>query len=311
MAHQTGLQNSSRHEHEEAAKKSKAPTDKTMPNGIEDIIIGDGVAQYKQMCEVERRLDAIIMRKRLQILNSDSEQKNARRHRKMRIWVSNTVENQPWQGAGELDEAQFDFDTGIEATYRVKIEGRLLPNGGEEETATAESSKMSKVNATNHDPTSDAQKSPKPHTRLSDVFKKITIDFDRSRSLQPETMTAVEWEKPVKDLKTRLTPTADFDCLEFERKSDENINCTIRLYRHEAPERYTLSDGLADIVDSKEEDRTSILMKIWEYVRTMGLQQEEDKRVIRCDERLKTVRSVPLRFSDSLFDYASSVSARI
>ena len=343
-------------EQDEGLRKSKVPTDKNIPEGIENIIVGDGVAQYKQMREVERRLDAIMTRKRLQALDPNVRPAGARRYRKLRVWISNTVENQPWQGGGEMDEAQFDFDTGIEATYKVKIEGRLVPdevdesysakkkkktnlNGGMEEgpkidrqqppdgadeghTAHGERNISSKddmeedaksnekespdegdenynierkTKTTSHDemekdPNSDEQRSSPPsHVRMSHILSQITIDFDRSKSLQPEAMTAVEWKKPLKDPKTPLPQAADFDCLEFERKGDENMNCTINLYRDEEPQRYTLSDELADIVVSKEDDRASILMKIWEYVKFMGLQQEEDRRMIRCDERLKAV----------------------
>lgn len=284
---------------DEAARISKVPTDKTIPDGVEDMIVGDGVAQYKQLRELERRLDALITRKRLQALDPDVRQgytAEARRYRKMRIWISNTVDNQPWQGGDELDEVQFDFDTGIEATYRVKIEGRLLPDQSDDTAVPEKKVESTTSDASGSDPDSDQEDLPKPpppppspHIRMSHAFSQITIDFDRSGSLQPEGMTAIEWKKPARNFRAHLPPTADFDCLEFERKSDENINCTINLYRDEQPERYTLSNELADVVASKEEDRASILVKIWEYVKIMGLQQEEDKRMIRCDDRLKAV----------------------
>ena len=297
VSQQIGQQNATMHDLDEAARRSRVPTDKNIPDGVDDLIIGDGVAQYKQMREVERRLDAIMTRKRLQALDPDIRSGSARRYRKMRIWISNTVENQPWQDRGELEEAQFDFDTGVEATYKVKIEGRLLLDEGDEKQPTEKKTRTDSNDGTEEDPKSDEQQSPlPPHVRMSHVFSQITVDFDRSKSLQPEAMTAVEWKKPPKDPKAPLPPTADFDCLEFERKSDENVNCTINLYRDEDPERFTLSDELAEVVLSKEEDRTSILMKLWEYVKIMGLQQEEDKRVIRCDDLLKAVSHVGAPF---------------
>lgn len=47
--------------------RSRKPTDKNIPDGVEDCIIGDGVRNYKELREVERRLDATMMRKRLDI----------------------------------------------------------------------------------------------------------------------------------------------------------------------------------------------------------------------------------------------------
>ncbi len=67
------------------------------------------------------------------------------RFKTIRIWVSNTVENQLWQTGGNgVNVDSFDFSTTAEASYRVKIEGRLLdddeddgdePNNGESKDA--------------------------------------------------------------------------------------------------------------------------------------------------------------------------------
>lgn len=49
--------------------KSRRPTDKTIPDGVEDAIIGDGVARYRDLRDYERRLDATMTRKRLDIVD--------------------------------------------------------------------------------------------------------------------------------------------------------------------------------------------------------------------------------------------------
>lgn len=279
-----------------AKRRSKKPTDKTMPEGIEDLIVGDGVQQYKQLRDVERKLDAIMMRKRLD--QQDSLHNSTKRYSTLRIWISNTVENQPWQGRS-LDENAFDFNMGVEATYKVKIEGRLLEDEDADDASEASdeeegNSKPVDGDATDHNsaPAAEAPKVPpfRQRTKLSHFFKSITVDFDRSKSLQPDGTTQVEWKKPhVPPNSAVLPPAADFDSLEFERKSDENINCTINFYRDEIPERFQLSKQLADVLDTTEDDRASIIMGIWEYVKAMGLQQDEEKRQIQCDDRLKAV----------------------
>jgi SWI/SNF-related matrix-associated actin-dependent regulator of chromatin subfamily D len=52
---------------EAAKKRAREPTDKNIPDGVEDVIIGDGVQRYKELRDIERRLDATMMRKRLDI----------------------------------------------------------------------------------------------------------------------------------------------------------------------------------------------------------------------------------------------------
>ena len=280
-----------------AKRRSEKPTDKTMPEGVEDLIVGDGVQQYKRMRELERKLDAVMMRKRLD--QQDSLHNATKKYSTVRVWISNTVENQPWQGR-DLDENAFDFTSGVEATYRVKIEGKVVededPDDASEEGSDGEGEDKPDGDAMDEDGASptDTPKQPttRQRTKFSHFFKAITVDFDRNKNLQPDGLTQVEWKKPQVPLNTAvLPPQADFDCLEFERKSDENINCTINLYRDESPERFTLSKELADILDTDEDDRASVVMGIWEYVKAMGLQKDEEKRMIQCDDRLKAVSS--------------------
>ena len=116
---------------EKMRRIAKNPTDKNIPEGVEDVCIGDGVARYKELRQVERTLDATMMRKKLDVMDSKHHSR-ASRYGTMRIWVSNTVENQPWQGNGIDTEAAFDFESDTNATYRVKIQGRLLDDEGDE-----------------------------------------------------------------------------------------------------------------------------------------------------------------------------------
>lgn len=52
---------------ERAKTRSSKPTDKNIPDGVEDCTIGDGVQRYRELRDVERRLDSTMMRKRLDI----------------------------------------------------------------------------------------------------------------------------------------------------------------------------------------------------------------------------------------------------
>jgi len=206
----------------------------------------------------------------------------------LRIFVSNTAKDQPWQVSDRpLDENAFDFDTGQIPTFRVKIEGRLLDD---EEGDAAEL-----------DPDSDLGLTPRPENvpllqkrKFSHFFKSIVIELDRSRELHPEGNT-IEWRKqsPATQPATSalgLNGPAEFDGFEFERKGDDNIFCTIKLIRDESPDRFRLSPALADLLDTKEDTRAGIVMKIWEYVRAHGLQDPDEKRTINCNHQLRAVR---------------------
>lgn len=59
------------HASELAKRRSRKPTDKNIPDGVEDSIVNpDGVQRYKDLRDVERRLDAIMTRKRLDVLDN-------------------------------------------------------------------------------------------------------------------------------------------------------------------------------------------------------------------------------------------------
>ena len=60
------------HASEMAKRRSRKPTDKNMPDGAEEWVIGDGITRYKDLRDFERRLDATMTRKRLDIVDSVS-----------------------------------------------------------------------------------------------------------------------------------------------------------------------------------------------------------------------------------------------
>lgn len=53
-----------------AKMRSRKPTDKNIPDGVEACIIGDGVQRYKDLRDIERRLDATVLRKQLELQDS-------------------------------------------------------------------------------------------------------------------------------------------------------------------------------------------------------------------------------------------------
>ncbi|KAL2265157.1 hypothetical protein VTJ83DRAFT_6257 [Remersonia thermophila] len=292
-----------------AKLRSRKPTDKNLPEGVDEILAADsdvGVA-YKNLRDLERRLDATMTRKRLDIV--DSLNRSTKRYKTLRIWISNTAEDQFWQNSG-LNVDTFDFSSNLESSYRVKIEGRLLDDE-EEEVEAAEKTGNGEADPDKMDTDVPSKAAPKPaaaaakRSRLSHFFKALTVEFDRPKGGRQGSEPTVEWKKPERTPAGagNLPAMADFDEFSFKRNGDENANITISLYRHEDPERYELSPELADIIDMREATRQEAVMALWEYIKLMNLQEDEEKRNFRCDDLLRKVIPRDLGYIPQLNDY--------
>lgn len=200
------------------------------------------------------------------------------------------MEDQIWQGNG-LNVDAFDFTPSMEASYRVKIEGRLLEHEDDQMIDDQDKGIATEAGATRektHD--SDAARSSRQAHKFSYFFKALTVEFDRSRFRNGAEQT-VEWKKP--DSRSQTTGSvpsaADFDELTFKRNGDENMNVIINLFRQETPEKYQLSPELAEVIDMSEATQQEAVMGLWEYIKMQGLQEDEEKRNFRCDELLRKV----------------------
>ncbi|KAI0803365.1 hypothetical protein GGR55DRAFT_662999 [Xylaria sp. FL0064] len=289
---------------EMAKRRSRKPTDKNLPDGIDDCTVGDVAQRYRELRDFERRLDATMTRKRLDIV--DAVTRSTKRWKTLRIWITNTVENQIWQGNG-INMDTFDFSSNLEPTYRVKIEARLLDD--DDDFNNNEEPQDSKSGADDADrmeedgPTDAKSKTNKPpRYRFSHFFKALHVDFPPNGGAEQ----SVEWKKPERvGGAANLPAAADFDELTFKRNGDENLNITINLTRHEEPERYALSPELEDIIDMREATRQEIVMGVWEYIKMMGLQEDEEKRHFRCDELLRSAFGIETGSIPKLTDYIS------
>ncbi|KAI0484632.1 putative 3-phosphoinositide dependent protein kinase-1 [Xylariaceae sp. FL0804] len=289
-----------------ARRRSRKPTDKNLPDNVDDCVIGDTAERYRELRDFERRLDATMTRKRLDIV--DSVNRSAKRWKTLRIWITNTAEDQVWQGNG-INVDTFDFSSNLEPTYRVKIEGRLL--GEEDGLDTDDQSekgqeKVEDPDRMDEDGASNAKpKAPKPPKyRLSHFFKALNVDFPANRNGVDQ---SVEWKKPERiGGSASLPAAADFDELTFKRSGDENLNITINFFRHEEPERFAVSPELEDVIDMREATRQEILMGVWEYIKLMGLQEDEEKRRFRCDDLLRTAFRQEVGEIPRLHEYITS-----
>src|SRR6266496_1228715 len=97
------------------------------------------------------------------------------RYRTLRIWISNTVEDQPWQ-ADTLDVDAFDFSTNMDSSYRVKIEGRLLDDEDDAEDSDSDvEDEVMNGDAMDEDEKPKKGKTPAKQHKLSHFFKAMAV----------------------------------------------------------------------------------------------------------------------------------------
>ncbi|XP_013108217.2 brahma-associated protein of 60 kDa [Stomoxys calcitrans] len=100
-----------------AAKKKKKLADKILPQKVRDLVPESQA--YMDLLTFERKLDATIMRKRLDI--QEALKRPMKQKRKLRIFISNTFY--------PSKEPTNENEEGSVASWELRVEGRLLEDG--------------------------------------------------------------------------------------------------------------------------------------------------------------------------------------
>ncbi|KAI8143117.1 hypothetical protein BJV82DRAFT_611421 [Fennellomyces sp. T-0311] len=211
---------------------------------------------YTELSEFEKKLDATIMRKRLDV--QEALGKPTKVKRTLRIFVSNTSSDQI-SAQQNADDENFDFNSGNPPSWTLKIEGRLL------------------------DPPIPTKKA-QPVQKFTSFFRSIVIELERDPKLYPEGNT-IEWHKQAN--------SPEHDGVEVSRRGDASVNARIILEPEYMPQKYKLDGPLSETLDLKMETKPQIVMAIWNYIKHHKLQDADDKRVIHCDPRLQQLFGVP------------------
>ncbi|XP_017483854.1 PREDICTED: brahma-associated protein of 60 kDa isoform X2 [Rhagoletis zephyria] len=139
-----------------AAKKKKKLADKILPQKVRDLVPESQA--YMDLLTFERKLDATIMRKRLDI--QEALKRPMKQKRKLRIFISNTFY--------PSKEPTNDGDEGSVASWELRVEGRLLEDG-------------------KGDPTTKIKR------KFSSFFKSLVIELDKE--LYGPDNHLVEWHR--------------------------------------------------------------------------------------------------------------------
>ncbi|KAL4577114.1 hypothetical protein LXL04_013217 [Taraxacum kok-saghyz] len=205
---------------------------------------------YTQLLEFESRVDAALMRKKMDIQeaikNPPCIQKN------LRIYVFNTFSNQT--------NTNSKIPNTEPPTWTMKIVGRILEEGMDPDQAGL----ISKPNPN--------------YPKFSSFFKRVTISLDQR--LYPDNHMIV-W-----DISRTPTPHEGF---EVKRKGDKEFMVNIRLEMNYLPEKFRLSDPLMEILGIECDTRSRIIASIWQYIKARKLQDPENPSYFNCDKPLEKI----------------------
>lgn len=238
-------------------KKKARTTDRDLPSHLDTVVPESRL--YTELQTFEKRLDAIMLRKRLDIQEALakpskvtrvlslsvyfaandrsqallSRRRFAKQHttttRTLRIFVSNTSTNQSMDDSAE----NLDNEASV-PSWTLRIEGRLL------------------------EPANAAGKSKQPGRKFSSFIKSLVVEIGQDNTMYHEG-NLVEWNK--------LPAAREFDGFEIKRQSDRNTKVKIIITVDYQPERFRLSPPLASLLDIMEETRAGVISAMYHYIR--------------------------------------------
>ncbi|KAF8560682.1 hypothetical protein P879_09674 [Paragonimus westermani] len=243
-----------------AAKRKRRLADRLLTKSVREIIPES--ESYMELLEVEKKLDFVLMRKRLTL--QEAMKRPFKVKRKLRVMLSSTFKPGLAAGAVGPDGQRLPGDTA--PGWELKVEGQLLDKPGQ---------------PSNND--------PKYRRKFSSFFKSLVIELDRE--LYGPDNHLVEWH--------RTPTTAETDGFQVKRRGDSNVRCTVLLMLDHQPPEYKLDPRLARILALPSGSRSQIFYALWTYIKTHKLQDPTEKDFINCDPYLEQVFNCPrMRFAE-------------
>ncbi|CAO1631555.1 unnamed protein product [Sympodiomycopsis kandeliae] len=277
-----------------AGIKRGKPTSRAIPPSVQRHVPES--ALYGQLQKDEKALDWTLARKRAELTDGMSS-RPPKVKRTLRVFLSNTCANQPWQKeAANADSASASTSDGI-PSWTLRIEGRLLEPNFRSRATNAKASQA----------TSDRIGAQK----FSNLIKTCVVELQRDAAAYPPEENLVEWHRPTPTAAPQgrapgagsvtgpsgeghenpLISAADpgLDGFEIKRKGSEAVKVKIAMYLSYNPERFSVSPELGSLLDLKEETRQGVISALWGYIKDRKLLDERDRRVVRCDAPLASI----------------------
>ncbi|KAI5651030.1 hypothetical protein M9H77_37035 [Catharanthus roseus] len=205
---------------------------------------------YAQMLELESRINAVLTRKKIAILESIKHPLHIQKI--LRIYVFNTHANQVG--------APPQITSAEPPSWSLKITGRILE--GEIDPAILGLQHISSYS----------------YPKFSSFFKKITVYLDQN--LYPDNHVVL-WESS--------RSAAAHEGFEVKRKGDSEFTAMVRLEMNFVPEKFKLAPALQEVLGIEVETRPRIISALWHYIKTRKLQIPGDTSSFMCDPPLRKV----------------------
>lgn len=236
----------------------RQPTDKNISEVFDSIL--PEVELYRKLQDVEKKLDSTISRKKLDL--QDMAARSIKKTKVLRVFISNTAIDQPWQNVSSLDTSNFGFDSSSpDAMWNLRIEGRLVD-----------------------DEPADSPTRPKFNTFFTSIIVELEPleDVDTTASTDSN---VIEWHMPA----GAHSQGVEFDVLDIRRKGDTNRKAKISLVLKEFPDKFKLSPKLSELLAIDEATKAGVVVAMWQYIKFHELQDDDEKRLIRCNADLKEI----------------------
>ncbi|KAI9189783.1 SWI/SNF and RSC complex subunit Ssr3 [Blastocladiella emersonii ATCC 22665] len=244
-----------------STQRKKKALERNLPKKVEQIVPES--EYYKRLQEAERKIDAVIQRKRLEI--QDALAKPIKTRGTLRIFISNYAADQHL-GAAEMAEGRVP-------NWTLRIEGRLI----DVQSATTTRSKSAAA---------------PPPRKFTHFVKHIVVEVERDPHLYNES-NIVEFLKPDK-------LDAEFDGFEVKRRGDTDVAVKITMRMDYGPDKFKVSDDLAKVIQfdvggpnkvglRQLRTKSQILLGVWQYIKHHNLLDADDKRIVNCDAHLKQI----------------------
>jgi len=239
-------------------KKKRKLSDKILPQKVRDLVPESQA--YMDLLAFERKLDATIMRKRLDI--QEALKRPQKIKRKLRIFISHTF------FPAKPEAADGDEESAV-ASWELRVEGRLLDDAKPSDATPGSAAAAAAAAA--------ASKIPK--RKFSSFFKSLVIELDKE--LYGPDNHLVEWH--------RTNTTQETDGFQVKRPGDQNVQCTLLLLLDYQPMQFKLDSRLARLLGIHTATRPTIISALWNYIKDHKLQDPHEREFINCDRYLTQI----------------------
>ncbi|CAI8040401.1 SWI/SNF-related matrix-associated actin-dependent regulator of chromatin subfamily D member 1 [Geodia barretti] len=237
--------------------KKKRLGDKILSERVRDLVPESQA--YMDLLVFERKLDATIARKRLEI--QEMLRRPLKEKRKLRLFISHhffTTEPESGEGPGIPQ-------------WELKIEGVLLEEGG-------------------------AQADAKTKSKFSSFFNNVVIELDKEL-YGPDNHLA-EWHRSSSS-SSSSSSSAELDGFTVTRPGEGTVKCTILLTLNYQPIQYKLTSKLARLLGVHTATRPDIINAVWQYIKSNRLQDPQEREYINNDKYFQQIFEVPrMKFTE-------------